>query len=380
MFVEPAERDSADYKQFWARLGRGEFQTAEYKRIGKGGREVYIQASYNPILDEKGRPVKVVKFATDITEQTLKNADYQGQLAAIRKSQAVIEFQMDGTIITANENFLNALGYTLAEVQGKHHSMFVEPAERDSEDYKQFWARLARGEFQAAEYKRIGKGGREVYIQASYNPILDPNGKPMKVVKFAADVTASVLARKKAEHVGSVMDSVAAGAEELNASVKEIASSMTKSRDTAGAAVEKVEQADDSTRRLTDASAAMGRIVEVIAEITSQINLLSLNATIESARAGEAGKGFAVVANEVKNLANQAKGATEKISEEIARLQDVSSEVTNALQTIKDSINTVTEYVTATTAAVEEQSAVASEMSSNMQRAAAEANSMGSAA
>ena len=380
IFVQESEQNSDEYKQFWERLKRGEYQAAEFKRIGKGGREVYIQASYNPILGADGKPIKVVKFATDITEQTLKNADYSGQLAAIGKSQAVIEFQMDGTIIKANDNFLNAMGYSLAEIQGKHHSIFVQESELNSDDYRQFWERLGRGEYQAAEYKRIGKGGREVYIQASYNPIMDPNGKPFKVVKYATDVTASVLARKKAEHVRSMMESVAAGAEELNASVKEIASSMTKSRDTASDAVVKVDEADKATGRLAEASEAMGQIVQVIANITAQINLLSLNATIESARAGEAGKGFAVVANEVKNLANEAKGATEKISEEIGRLQDVSDEVTATLQTIKNAIDTVTEYVTATTVAVEEQSAVASEMSSNMQRAAAEANSLGDAA
>ncbi|MGD1876673.1 MAG: PAS domain-containing protein [Kiloniellaceae bacterium] len=380
IFVQESEQNSDEYKQFWERLKRGEYQAAEFKRIGKGGREVYIQASYNPILGADGKPIKVVKFATDITEQTLKNADYSGQLAAIGKSQAVIEFQMDGTIIKANDNFLNAMGYSLAEIQGKHHSIFVQESELNSDDYRQFWERLGRGEYQAAEYKRIGKGGREVYIQASYNPIMDPNGKPFKVVKYATDVTASVLARKKAEHVRSMMESVAAGAEELNASVKEIASSMTKSRDTASDAVVKVDEADKATGRLAEASEAMGQIVQVIANITAQLNLLSLNATIDSARAGEAGNGFAVVANEVKNLANEAKGATEKISEEIGRLQDVSDEVTATLQTIKNAIDTVTEYVTATTVAVEEQSAVASEMSSNMQRAAAEANSLGDAA
>ncbi len=194
MFVDEAYRQSADYKEFWAKLNRGEYQTAEYKRLGKGGREVWIQASYNPILDLNGRPFKVVKYATDVTQQKLLNADYQGQLAAIKKSQAVIEFNMDGTVITANDNFLNALGYTLEEIKGRHHSMFVDEAYRQSADYKEFWAKLNRGEYQAAEYKRLGKGGKEVWIQASYNPILDLNGKPFKVVKYATDVTREKLA------------------------------------------------------------------------------------------------------------------------------------------------------------------------------------------
>ena len=194
MFVEQAERDSAAYRDFWAALKRGEYQAAEYKRIGKGGREIWIQATYNPVLDGSGKPVKVVKFATDITARKIKSMEDAGQIAAISRAQAVIAFEMDGTIVTANENFLKALGYTLAEIQGKHHSMFVEQAERGSAAYREFWARLNRGENQSAEYKRVGKGGKEVWILASYNPVLDEKGKPFRVVKFATDVTEAKLA------------------------------------------------------------------------------------------------------------------------------------------------------------------------------------------
>jgi methyl-accepting chemotaxis protein len=194
MFVEPTYRQSSEYREFWAALNRGEYQAAEYKRIGKGGKEVWIQASYNPILDPNGKPFKVVKYATDVTAQKLQNEDYVGQIAAIGKSQAVIEFKMDGTVQTANDNFLKALGYTLDEIKGRHHSMFVDEAYRQSYEYKEFWAALNRGEYQAAEYKRIGKGGKEVCIQASYNPIMDLNGKPFKVVKYATDITPQKMA------------------------------------------------------------------------------------------------------------------------------------------------------------------------------------------
>jgi len=380
MFVAPAERDSAAYREFWAALNRGEFQAAEYKRIGKGGKEVWILASYNPVFDEKGKPFKVVKFATDITQQKLKNVDLAGQLEAIGKSQAVIEFNLDGTILTANDNFLRALGYSLGEIQGKHHSMFVEQAERDSPAYREFWTALTRGEFQAGEFKRIGKGGRDVWIQASYNPILDLNGKPFKVVKYASDVTKAVLVRMGNERVRSMMETVAAGAEELNASVREISEAMVKSRETALSAVERVTSADSQAKRLSDASQAMSGIVEMIGDITGQINLLALNATIESARAGEAGRGFAVVASEVKNLANQAKQATDKIEQEIGNLNGISGDVVEALNSIKKAIQEVSEYVTSTAAAVEEQSTVTSEMSNGMQQAAAEAASIGIAA
>ena len=377
MFVEPAMRDSAAYREFWAKLNRGEFEAAEFKRIGKGGKEVWILASYNPILDEKGKPFKVVKFATDVTEVKLRTADLSGQVAAISKSQAVIEFNMDGTVRTANDNFLHALGYSLDEIQGKHHSMFVQPSERDGAGYREFWAALNRGEYQAAEYKRIGKGGKEVWIQASYNPILDMNGNPFKVVKYATDTTRQVVARMKNEHVRGMMESVAAGAEELNASVREISEAMTKSKDTAADAVGRVEAADGQAQRLSAAADSMSGIVELIGSITGQINLLALNATIESARAGEAGRGFAVVASEVKSLANQAKQATDRIGQEIASLNGISGDVVTALTEIKQAIQNVSHFVTSTAAAVEEQSTVTNEMSSSMQRAAAEAASLG---
>jgi methyl-accepting chemotaxis protein len=380
MFVEPSEHESAGYREFWAALNRGEYRAAEYKRIGKGGKEVWILASYNPILDEAGKPFGVVKFATDVTAQKLKSADLSGQIDAIGKSQAVIEFNMDGTIITANENFLNAVGYSLAEIQGKHHSMFVEPSERDGAAYREFWASLNRGQYQAAEYKRIAKHGKEIYIQASYNPILDLNAKPFKVVKYATDTTRQVLVRIGNERVRAMMESVAAGAEELNTSVREISEAMTKSRETALGTAERVAAADAQAQRLTSAAQSMSGIVEMINNITSQINLLALNATIESARAGEAGRGFAVVASEVKSLANQAKQATDKIGEEIGSLNAISGDVASALTAIKQAINSVSEYVTSTAAAVEEQSTVTSEMSTSMQRAAAEAARISAAA
>lgn len=197
IFVEESYGRSTAYSEFWAKLNRGEFVAEEFKRIGKGGKQVWIQASYNPILDLNGKPFKVVKFATDVTEQKIKNSDYEGQLAAIGKSNAVIEFDMDGTVITANDNFLNALGgYSLNEVKGKHHRMFVEPAYARSAEYADFWRKLNNGEFFVGTYTRIDKRGKEVYIQASYNPILDLNGKPFKVVKYALDMTEVIRAIK----------------------------------------------------------------------------------------------------------------------------------------------------------------------------------------
>jgi methyl-accepting chemotaxis protein len=372
MFVVPEARGSAAYREFWAKLGRGEFQAAEYKRIGKGDKEIWILATYNPILNDAGKPFKVVKFATDVTEQKLKAADSDGQIAAIRKSQAVIEFNMDGTIRTANQNFLDAMGYTIGEVQGKHHSMFVEPVECNAPAYREFWDKLNRGQYEAAEYKRIAKGGREIWIQASYNPILDLNGKPFKVVKYATDVTLQAVMRKKAENAKELIAQVAAGSEQMTASIREISETMSKSKLNAAEATGRIDAADQQSQKLNDAAQAMGGIVELIGNITGQINLLALNATIESARAGEAGRGFAVVASEVKNLANQAKHATDTISKEIEQLNGVAGDVAGSLTAIKAAIAGVNEFIASTAAAVEEQSIVTQDMSSNMQRASAE--------
>ncbi len=189
MFVEPEYKNSAEYRQFWEKLNRGEYDSGEYKRVGKGGKEIWLQASYNPIMDLNGQPFKVVKYATEITEQKLANADFSGQINAIGKSQAVIEFNMDGTVISANDLFTDTVGYSLDEIKGQHHSMFVEPSFKESTEYRQFWERLNRGEYDSGEYKRVGKGGKEIWLQASYNSIMDLNGQPFKVVKYATDIT-----------------------------------------------------------------------------------------------------------------------------------------------------------------------------------------------
>ncbi|MDN3568477.1 PAS domain-containing protein, partial [Paeniroseomonas aquatica] len=213
MFVDPQERHGAAYRAFWDKLGRGDFDAGEYRRIGRDGREVWIQASYNPILDPAGKPFKVVKYATDVTAQKLATANFEGQIAAIDKAQAVIEFNLDGTVLNANANFLRTLGYTLEEVRGKHHSLFVDPAERQGSEYRTFWDKLARGEYDAGQYKRIGKGGQAVWIQASYNPILALNGKPFKVVKYATDVTGQVRAAEILQHAVAQTEEIVAAAQ-----------------------------------------------------------------------------------------------------------------------------------------------------------------------
>ncbi|MDZ5647757.1 methyl-accepting chemotaxis protein [Nitrospirillum sp. BR 11828] len=340
-----------------------------------------------------------MKFATDVTAQKMDYVNMRGQVEAINRSQAVIEFSMDGTILTANSNFLGAVGYTLDEIKGRHHSMFVEPAMRDSAEYQAFWRDLRRGEYRAAQFKRIGKGGKEIWIEASYNPIFDLNGTAFKVVKYATDITAQVQmmvdlkqlidqnfgeidqavaqsshqsedAAHAAGETSGAVQMMASSAEELAASIREIAQSMAQSRSATDSTAELAQRADAATQRLAEVAKSMEGVVDVIRSIAGQINLLALNATIEAARAGDAGKGFAVVATEVKNLANQSASATQKISEEIGGMQAVSDDVVSSLEAIRQSIGAVREFVASTASAVEEQSAVTRDMSSNMQKTA----------
>ena len=349
-----------------------------------------------PLFEDRKR----IGFAVEWTDakQRLLNLDYAPVIAAINKSQAMIEFATDGTILDANANFLQAMGYTLAEIRGKHHRIFVEPAYQSSREYTAFWDALRRGEFQAGQYKRYGKNGKEVWIEGAYNPIIDPQGKVQKVVKFATDITvqARLLADLKllidqnfseidgaidlsntearsastaAGETSANVQSVAVSVEQLASSIGEISRSMASSRSATDSAFDQIISVGANTETLAGAAQAMSGIVGLIRSVASQINLLALNATIESARAGEAGKGFAVVASEVKNLAVQAAKATEQISTEIQAIQTTSLSVASAVGAIKDAVTTVRESVALTAAAVEEQNVVTQDISGTMRNA-----------
>jgi methyl-accepting chemotaxis protein len=215
MFVEHEEAESAEYALFWTKLNQGEYDSGEYKRIGKHGKEVWLQASYNAIFDVNGKAYKVVKYAADVTAEKLTNADTSGQLDAIGKAMGIISFDMDGIIIDINDNFLKIIGYNKEDVIGKHHQIFAGVDMAGSREYAAFWAKMNRGEYDAGEYTRFNKAGEEVYLQASYNPIFDLNGKPFKVVKYASDITANkklqVIVQQVMTEIAILMNTVSTG-------------------------------------------------------------------------------------------------------------------------------------------------------------------------
>ena len=402
MFVEPGVADTTEYRAFWRNLAAGQHQTAEFKRVGKGGKEVWIQASYCPVVSAGGRATRVVKLATDITERKLLAADHAGQVEAIGRSQAVVSFTLDGNVISANDTFLRVMGYSMDEVRGKHHRTFVDPAEQRSAEYAAFWAALARGEYRSGEFRRFAKGGREIWLQATYNPVCDPAGKPWKVVKYASDVTNAVHERHRRGELGRMVSdelaavtmavqttnsraeeavdisrttsanvqAVAAGAEQLAASVAEISRQVVDASHAASVGREEARRAADIVSNLVAAGKRISHVVGLITTVADQTNLLALNATIEAARAGEAGRGFSVVASEVKSLAQQTARATDEIVGQVGQMQTAVESAVLAIGSIAEAITKLDAGAQLIASAVEQQSLVTREISSNLQSAA----------
>ena len=413
IFVEEAEQRSVKYQEFWAALVRGVPQTGEFKRLGKGGKELWLSSTYYPIANLEGKVYRFHQFASDVTAQKLRNADFNGQVEAINRAQPVSHYAMDGTILDLNDHFEKLLGYSRPEMLGRHVSIFVDHATRESADYKAasraLWAKLNRGEYQTGEARRTTKDGGEIWIQFSYNPILDLNGRPFKVVNYLTDITQRKKAAEAvaqiseglasaseeltatsqqmsanaeetsaqtnvvstgAEQVHKNLQTVATGTQEMGANIQEIARNAHESAKVATGAVKVADETNRIVSKLGTSSTAIGEVIKVITSIAQQTNLLALNATIEAARAGEAGKGFAVVAHEVKELAKKTAAATEDISRKIEAIQGDANGAVAAISQISEIIKQVNEISNAIATAVEEQNATTAEMTRNVGEAA----------
>jgi len=329
LFCTPEFGRSAQYTELWSRLKNGQFQSGTFERINSQGQPIWLEANYNPIKDASGRVVKVVKFAMNVTTKVQQESEANAKLQAIDRAMAVIEFDLNGGILTANQNFLTRMGYTLAELKGKHHRLFCRAELVNSSAYEDFWRRLNQGELFQGQFERVDKRGQSIWLEANYNPVYDAAGRLCKVVKFATDVTARV---EQHEHDARS----ASAAYHISVETRKVAEQGTQVIQQAASEMREI--ADDIAQsstliaQLGERSEQITAIVNTIRAIADQTNLLALNAAIEAARAGDQGRGFAVVADEVRQLAARTSGSTAEISSMIGLIQ---SETRQAIKSME---------------------------------------------
>lgn len=353
MFVDSTYAQSKEYRQFWRRLAMGESFPGQFKRFAKGNRPIWIDASYVPVFDRDGSVSKIVKFAKEISAMKALELIADGRQKAVNQQFAVIEFDVSGNIISANDNFLAMMGYSHQDVIGKNHSMFVSDSMRSSNEHLSFWRKLASGESFSGESLGVGRAGKEVWMNASYTPIYDLNGQVNRIVKYATDITEMVVSQRR---TSGICEAISGSVGQFSTTITEISSNVNRTANLAQEANEIAVETCSLVEGLDESSRVIGKIVEVIQELADQTNLLALNATIESARAGEAGRGFAVVASAVKDLAKQTAAATKNIETTVGEIQKNIQGVVGSTNSISRSVSEVHTNMTTIAAAVEEQS------------------------
>ncbi|MBK5570423.1 PAS domain-containing methyl-accepting chemotaxis protein [Ensifer sp. SSB1] len=342
IFVQREEAASAAYRDFWTRLARGEYDRQQYKRIGKGGREIWIEASYNPVFKGK-TPYKVVKFATDITATKAKSTDDQGKIDALSRAQAIIEFTPAGEIIAANENFLKTMGYELHEIVGRHHSMFCEPDYAHTPDYAAFWRDLSAGRFATDQFMRIGKGGRKVFIQASYNPILDDAGRVLKVVKFALDVSDRVFAVREigaglgrlAEcNIRMTLDEPFVG--ELEGLRRDFNTSIGMFQETLSAVLRQTRELNDNSHEMKDAAEHLSERTRQQASALEQTSAALEQATVSVRTSTENTQQTRTLVQNARQSAHASSGVVRDAVTAMQRIKAASEEISQIIGVIDE--------------------------------------------
>ena len=335
-FCDPEIARSSEYTDLWASLRAGRFISGTFKRIARSGRSVWLEASYSPVVDAEGRIVKVIKYALDVTQKVLLDNEIRSKLNAVDLAMAICEFDPAGQVLDANENFLQVMDYALAEIKGKHHKSFCESSLVNTTEYSEFWRKLNTGKFVGGQFKRIGKNGRVVWLEATYNPVFDADGKVYKIVKFASDITAKVETQEadahgasKAYHISAETEKVA---EQGTLVIQETAREMRQIAENIGSSAKLVAQLGERSEQIT-------AIVNTIRGIADQTNLLALNAAIEAARAGDQGRGFAVVADEVRQLAGRTSGSTKEIAGMIGKILAETREAVASMNATQEGAN-----------------------------------------
>ncbi|MDY0935641.1 PAS domain-containing methyl-accepting chemotaxis protein [Pseudomonas viridiflava] len=316
------------YRNLRAAVQKGESVIDNYRFLRADGSLAWIRAMWQPVLDDSGKLMNLQCYGSDITQTVETAAENSAFIQALLRSTAVIEFDLSGHVLTANDQFLRGMGYNLAQIKGKHHSLFCDPHEVSQASYKDFWATLNRGEFVASRFKRVDSSGRDVWLEATYNPVHDAQGKLYKIVKFATVVTDQVSREEDVSQAASVAFEIS---QQTDVSAQRGAEVVQNTVQTMRKISQEMESASSGIEALGKQSLLISSIVQTIGGIAQQTNLLALNAAIEAARAGEQGRGFAVVADEVRQLAGRTSAATEEIVSVVQQNQALADEAVRGM-------------------------------------------------